>query len=1271
MRTKLLKSKNVLLALLTAMLIACLAFAGLSFTRASADGVTFGNMYGDAVDANKAVVGGNAADGYTMTYTNNFWTTGATFVRLPVQGYSTGYLSFEINTPINANVRVFIFQGGGWWNTADIMDETVKAGKTRYVSVNVGAIIADFNSKSENKIDVSNFDLTFNLYETNGENTVTINNLRVTAEEVIPPAPEVPEVVEIGDWTHTDTTNAALTNGTLTDNGTSYTGLKVSYNKDIALYSRIQADVTNFDASKTPKLCVSFYADTDLTLGVWNGDMNTLSGGHNAYTAGYHKLALDVSGQTSIERLQIYLDSSAAQSFDGTKNVVFDYIGFYDDTKAVNVAVDKYKNAATAIFTADNTDNVLSLQWNAQAAVNQYPHVTVPVENWQPFNRFLILDMSYTDSARFRFFLNNGQFDEWSNPLEVSSLTNGYVTYEKGRQLICLDTQPAYVAGMITPAGENNDLYIYMFGGADAVASFTKGVTFNQIYFSETPVAPVSLNVTVNYVEGTVSFDDTKLEVSAANDFATLITNGGAVAPGKLYIRSKADNTMTAEIDLVKAELTQDNAPTAFVKENSISYTHVSGYEFKFGEEEWGATDHWDNLEANRDYTIQIRKLASDVAFASDPITVTVHIEGEYVPVSIDLAGSAARTNFNATLEKTETTLTVKYDAAAIGGNYYFVSIPVSNWRAGNQYLIVDFSVNEDTKLRFYMNSDDQCNGDGSPLDKGIICGDAIYSKGRYVLCLDTAGAYELGAIAENGNNKIYFYCDGGLNSTDTLNKEIKFNKFEFAEEAVESVALNVTVDYAAETVSFDDTKLEVSAAADFAALIAKNGKVGPGKLYIRSKANNEITAEITLVKAEITQENAPKAAGTETSISFAHATGYEFKFGDAAEWSTTNVWENLETGSEYTITMRKAATDSAFASNEITVTITVGAYEGASVDLENYTIGSELFTVKYQNEKLTLSWNAAAVVGNWINVNVPVNNWQPNSRYLIIDMTFSASADYRFFLNNGKKDDYGNPHESSALTEYVKYQKGRHIICLDVKAAYDAAMVTPGDNNRIFLFLRGDFSAVDSIVKTVTFNQIYFSETEVANVELTVNVDYKNGTVDYDDEKLEVATDSAFADKVAKGGKVQPGKLYIRSKANPEFSTELTLVKGTIFDEPRAVITKDSISFELVDGCEFKFGANGEWGTTSVWNDLTPDTEYVIYVRKAATEDSFASDEIEITKRTNKLPGQTTTNPNEPNKDKDSGCNCSGSLAGASIPMALLLLAGSWFIVRRRRSTK
>lgn len=891
MRSKLLRGKTLLSACLMLVLMLGLAVVGMTTAARADDSVAPSGTVGTVKinDPNHYTANGNVV---TITQVSP-----DAYLRFPVTEYESGDVSVSVTPNQALKIRVLIFttQDYVWCNTNVEDWKDLAAGETYTKTFDPTKYFTDGMRTAKS------FDISF-AFQAEVGTEITFD----TVELVEHVAPAEPAKVAIGEWTAVSS-NTVLhqveKDGSITVDETTYTGLKVSWDKTVTQYSYVGASVSDFDIVHTPILYISFYTDHAMKLGVWDNvdsvDVDATKR-HIEYAAGYHQVTFNLA-HANLNQLMLYCDSSEAQDFEGTKNVVFDSIRF------CGAAIKENVNNGVGVLTV-GTENGLSLQWSG--TVSSWPSVVVPVANWDPtFDRYLVLDMSAAENATFRFFFNDGNhLDQWGNPAETSAF-GVYATYQKGRHILCWDTSEMVEAGVI--AKGDNKLYIFVHD-SEAVAWASNTVTFNSIRFASAAIAPLALTVDVDYVAGTVDFDDEKLEVSKAAGFDPLLEKGGAVEAGKLYIRSKADRAITAEIELKNAVLTADNVPAAFITDTSISYLHVTGYQFKFGDDgEWGDTRFWDGLESGTDYKVFIRKLASDIAFGSNELEVTLQLNAEYIPVRIDLVHFESRNDF-ISVETAGGKTTLGYNAAGIGGNYYAVTFPVTDWKQGNRYLVLDLSFTETANLRFYLNGN-KFDEWGNPVDGSAFTPSYTeYGKGRHLVCLDTASL----SVTPNtdGDNKLIVFCDGGLNTSVSLAKQITINDVRFSQISVEPVSLTVDVDYLAGTVDFDDEKVEVSAAADFGTLLAKEASVSVGKLYIRSKADHAMSAEITLAKATVPEI---KALVTTTSISYEHLNGYQFKFGADGEWGTTALWENLTPDTEYTVYARIPATENSFASDE------------------------------------------------------------------------------------------------------------------------------------------------------------------------------------------------------------------------------------------------------------------------------------------------------------------------------------------------------------------
>ncbi|MDE5548396.1 MAG: hypothetical protein K2J30_05330, partial [Clostridia bacterium] len=381
------------------------------------------------------------------------------------------------------------------------------------------------------------------------------------------------------------------------DEKTKYTGVKMSYTAaQASTWSYSTASVSNYDETKAPYLHISFYNDTELKLGIWGAD--DLTGeGHKVYPAGYHTLEIDLTGKGLADTfsLNFYIDSSAANDFEGTKNIVFDSIAFY--TNDLNIALgDATTNGLFKKPTV--TDGKLSWSWDAKDAGAFYA-VSVPVDNWYPYQRS-ILHVNVTLSHETALGIWGG-----ANAFTDNVLGNAnHPKLAAGTYDLWLDSSStAFIAGGI------NSVMFYCDVNNASTGSLLKTVTINSIEFvkaATTTSSPNGNNITVNYAEQKITFAEA-YEVATDKDFTAKLESGATVTPGAtLYLRAADGTSGTTVVTLPATELTKETAPEATVGSNFIRFGSTV-YEYKFGENgEWTTLGSWGNLASDTEFTIYV-----------------------------------------------------------------------------------------------------------------------------------------------------------------------------------------------------------------------------------------------------------------------------------------------------------------------------------------------------------------------------------------------------------------------------------------------------------------------------------------------------------------------------------------------------------------------------------------------------------------------------------------------------------------------------------------
>ncbi len=427
--------------------------------------------------------------------------------------------------------------------------------------------------------------------------------------------------LSIGEWEaygYTLTPNSEITVGEGKD-AVTYTGLKATYNSITQTSGyNMSVNVTNFDAAKHPMLRIGFYASHDVDIQFQDGTGGwDLLKAYETYKAGYNVVTFDMSAKTYTSLvLRIYLDSNADYNGD-EKTVLFDSITFYTPFNVAAQDSTVIIDGAVAIELQDTTDG--SIQWTCETTNGaSYSRVKVPVEHWYKFDRYVLLDVTLDSPLKLGVYFNAGSL------LEHAALS-------AGRYKLCLDTRAYNNWESFVEDGDNILLFYCDAGSGDGVVAGNKKVTVHSISFAETAEyvsSPDSSKASVNFANETVSIEE-GFEASASADFNALLENGSAIAPGStLYVRGKDASTAATEIKLpARPTLSAADAPTPTKGENYIRFGDAS-FEYKMGDGEWAKTGSWGNLTADTEYTVYVRKAATETAFRSEEVELKITTNG-------------------------------------------------------------------------------------------------------------------------------------------------------------------------------------------------------------------------------------------------------------------------------------------------------------------------------------------------------------------------------------------------------------------------------------------------------------------------------------------------------------------------------------------------------------------------------------------------------------------------------------------------------------------
>lgn len=400
-------------------------------------------------------------------------------------------------------------------------------------------------------------------------------------------------------------------NATLGDTG--YSGVLITYTSDIIASASLSATVSNFNAEKYPLLHISFYTDSDIVMGVaenWNLFADAPA---TQFAAGYHSIEIDMSGKTYANNsfdLRFYFDSlSGKPEFDGEKNVVLTSVIFQKPLE-----IDMAAATSNGLFADITADDDGSLTWHYDAKdAGAYYFVSMPLNNWYAYNRYLVIDMTIDSETVIGVWINS------------SGCVMDHTKLGAGRYTLYLDTAYSLSQSWVTENGYNT-INIYCDVNNASATSLVKNVTINSATFveqAEYTTSPNANAISVNYAEETVSYEE-GFEVSMTSDFAEILESGAKVAPGTtLYLRTAGSATTIVTL-AKRAVITEATAPTYYAEENFISFGS-SNYEYKLGEDgTWTNEGFWDGLEADTEYVVYIRIAATDSAYTSEEYRMTV-----------------------------------------------------------------------------------------------------------------------------------------------------------------------------------------------------------------------------------------------------------------------------------------------------------------------------------------------------------------------------------------------------------------------------------------------------------------------------------------------------------------------------------------------------------------------------------------------------------------------------------------------------------------------
>lgn len=225
-----------------------------------------------------------------------------------------------------------------------------------------------------------------------------------------------------------------------------------------------------------------------------------------------------------------------------------------------------------------------------------------------------------------------------------------------------------------------------------------------------------------------------------------------------------------------------------------------------------------------------------------------------------------------------------------------------------------------------------------------------------------------------------------------------------------------------------------------------------------------------------------------------------------------------------------------------------------------------------------------------------------------------------------------------------------------------------------------------DSLANTMVLKSIEFVKEGVHSAPSAdeITIDFHAETISFADD-IEVfasRTESdgtfTYSDALSDGASVTPGAtLWMRTKAgDSQAASEVVAfnvpARPSVETISPTSVTDTTIVFDQ-EGYSFKLG-DGEWTTDGCFEDLDSETEYTVKIKKNASSDAFASEEITI-KVTTKAssggsPSDSTSESSGGNSGNASGNDSSdgcGSVLSSGVLLGLFALGGALMFKARK----
>ena len=607
----------------------------------------------------------------------------------------------------------------------------------------------------------------------------------------------------------------------------------------------------------------------------------------SAWTSGTPNIKLSTSSSALTDAISGIL-SNGVYTFSGLANDTSYYLWEDGDTDSyTDQSVTKVSNTITLNYytvTFKNDDNTSTLNTqtvlSGQNAVygGASPTKTSTAQFSYAFSKWVTTAGGATEAT-----LTNITAAKTVYASFTPTLLSYTITWKKDASNIIDTSTVAYGA---TPTHSNTVNIGYTFSGwTPAIASVTGAATYTATWTLDTYAVTYALNggiatnpPTYQYTTGTFTLNNPTREGFSFVGWSGTGLTGDTIQTVTIGANSTGNRTYTANWKAEAPSSAPNNSIVTAKKDTSITITTQADYEYSVNGTDWysgtAGSYTFTGLAAGTTYSLVCRKAAVTTGNTSAASDASAALSVTTKTASASVAVPAPPTIGTDANKPTSNSITV---SAAAGNEYYISTSAIADWSG--------------TPIGYYKAT-----------ANGTHKFDSLNPATQYYIHIRVAET-------ENAMPSASAYAaQYTLPTTPTTSV--------------------VTVDYAAETISFSNT-YEVSINTNFTPTIASGSAIQPDTTYyVRVKAASGAPASEAVsfaIPARPATPTAITADKDKNSITVTTVAGQEYKIGNGGVWQDGGSFTGLSANTEYTVYARVKAVSSgsvSFASEAYSTTI-------------------------------------------------------------------------------------------------------------------------------------------------------------------------------------------------------------------------------------------------------------------------------------------------------------------------------------------------------------